>query len=358
MAGRIVDLRSDAITTPTDAMWEAMRSAELGWASAGQDPTVRELENEAARLAGKEAALYVLTGGMANLVALMTHTERGDQILLDSWSHILWCEEWSFAYIAGLTHRALDGHRGQPTPSGVADAMAESLYRHRPNTSLLCLENTDNMYSEAATPQQVHELSDVARELGLATHLDGARVLSACVALDVGLDEMLSPVDSAMVSLNKGLSAPGGALLVGTAAFINKAKLNVRRLGGSSFHQAGIHAAAGLVALREMIPQLAEDNRRAALLARSLQEIEGITLDRGDAPTNMVIAELAADLMPAQTFVDALAEHGVLAYVSRERSVRFVTHRHIDDDEIAWAVAAVASVVGEAQARAEGVSAS
>jgi threonine aldolase len=202
------------------------------------------------------------------------------------------------------------------------------------------------MFSEAATPQQVRELSDVAHDLGLSTHLDGARVLSACVALDVALDEMLSPVDSAMISLNKGLSAPGGAVLVGTASFIDRAKLNVRRLGGSSFHQAGIHAAAGLVALREMMPQLAEDNRRAGLLARSLQEIEGITLDRGGAPTNMVIAVLAADLMPAQAFVDALAEHGVRAYVSRERSVRFVTHRHVDDEGIARAAAAVASVVG------------
>jgi threonine aldolase len=176
---------------------------------------------------------------------------------------------------------------------------------------------------------------------------NAARTIPSTVpVLDVALHEMLSPVDSAMISLNKGLSAPGGAVLVGTADFIDRAKLNVRRLGGSSFHQAGIHAAAGLVALREMMPQLAEDNRRADLLARSLQEIDGITLDRGDAPTNMVIAVLAADLMPAQAFVDTLAEHGVRAYVSRERSVRFVTHRHVDDEGIARAATAVASVVG------------
>jgi threonine aldolase len=339
-----VDLRSDAITVPTDGMWEAMRSAKLGWASAGQDPTLLELEAEAARLAGKEAALYVFTGGMANLVALMTHTVRGDQIVLESSSHILWCEGWGFAQLCGLTHRAIAGSRGQMSPASISEAVTDGVYGHRPRTSLLCLENTDNTFGEAVGPRYVTEVSDLAHELGLAVHLDGARVLNACVALDVELRDMLASVDSAVISLNKGLSAPGGAILVGTAEFIRQASVNLRLVGGGSFHQAGIHAAAGLVALRELIPQLAEDNRRSALLARSLQGVDGLIVDRGAVPTNMVIVELTPELAPAQAFVDALATHGILAYVSRDTSVRFVTHRHISDEDIVRTATAVASI--------------
>ena len=341
---RPIDLRSDAITTPTDSMWEAMRAADLGWASAGQDTLLVELEETVAKLAGKEKALYVLTGGMANLVALMTHTRRGDQVVLDSRSHILWCEEWGLSYICGLTARSVDGVRGQISPDAVVDAINDSLYRHRPRTSLLCLENPDNTFGEAADVGYVASVSNVAHELGASVHLDGARVLNACAALDVELHDMLAPVDSAMISLNKGLSAPGGAILVGTAEFISEARMNVRRLGGSSFHQCGIHAAAALVAFREMLPQLAEDNRRAAALAEALRHVTGVTVDQGRAPTNMVIVAPDPGLMSARGFVDGLETHGVLGYISGENTVRFVTHRHIDDDDIAHAAEAAAAV--------------
>jgi threonine aldolase len=340
-----IDLRSDAITLPTDAMWDAMRSADLGWASAGEDPALQELEDEGARLTGKEAALFVLTGGMANLVALMTHTTRGDQILLESSSHILWCEEWSFAHICGLVHRAVEGIRGQIRPADVSGMALDSLYRHRPRTSLLCLENTDNTFGEAVGADYVTEVASAAHALDISVHLDGARLLNACVALDVAADEVLAGVDSSVLSLNKGLSAPTGALLVGSADFVRDARANLRRLGGASYHQAGMYAAAGLVALRDMIPQLAEDNRRAALLARLLAGIPGLAVDVGATPTNMVIVRLGPELVAAQEFIDRLALRGVRGYTSRESSVRFVTHRHIDDGDIETAAAEIASVV-------------
>lgn len=313
-----------------------MRTAELGWASAGEDATLLELEATAAELAGKEAALYVLTGGMANLVALMTHTTRGDQVVMEASSHLLWCEEQGLAYICGLVPRTVEGERGQMRADDVAFAINDALYRHRPHTSLVCLENTDNTYGEAVTASYVRDIAAVAHELGAATHLDGARVLSACVELDVELHDMLAGVDTAMISLNKGLSAPGGALLVGTSDFIAKARLNVRRLGGSSFHQCGIHAAAGLVALREMPPQLADDNRRAAALADALSRVEGLTIDRGAGATNMVIVLPDPAVISAAGLVGGLEALGVRAYLSREHSVRFVTHRHISDEDIAY----------------------
>jgi threonine aldolase len=340
-----IDLRSDAITLPTDAMWEAMRSVDLRWASVGEDPTLQELEDEGARLAGKEAALFVLTGGMANLVALMTHTTRGDQILLESSSHILWCEEWSFAHICGLVPRTVEGIRGQIRVADVSGLALDSLYRHHPRTSLLCLENTDNTFGEAVGPDYVTEIASAAHALGISVHLDGARLLNACVALGVAADQVLAGVDSAVLSLNKGLSAPGGALLVGSADFVREARVNLRRLGGASYHQAGILAAAGLVALRDMIPQLAEDNRRAALLARLLAGIPDLEVDIGPTPTNMVIARLGPELVGAQDFVDRLASRGIRGSVSRDSSVRFVTHRHLDDRDIETAATEVASVV-------------
>jgi threonine aldolase len=343
-AERNVDLRSDAITRPTAAMWDAMRAVELGWASAGEDAALHELEATGAELAGKEAALYVLTGGMANLVALMTHTTRGDQVVMDALSHVLWCEEWGLAYVCGLVPRAVEGERGQMRADDVAFAINDALYRHRPHTSLVWLENTDNTYGEAASASYLREVAAVAHELGAATHLDGARVLNACVELDVELHDMLAGADSAMISLNKGLSAPGGALLVGTSDFIAKARLNVRRLGGSSFHQCGIHAAAGLIALREMPPQLADDSRRASALAEALSRVEGLTVDRGGTATNMVIVVPDPAVISATGLVAGLDARGVRAYLSREHSVRFVTHRHVSDEDIAYAAQAAVAV--------------
>ena len=342
---RIVDLRSDAITKPTPEMWRAMQEADLGWASAGEDASVLQLEETAARLSGKEAGLFALTGNMANLAALMSHAERGDQILLEASSHILWCEEWSMSYIVGLFPRVIEGTRGKVEPEAVVHAMRESRYRHQPRTSLLCLENTDNVFGAALTPADIREPASAARDLGAAVHLDGARVLNACVARNVTLGEMLEPVDSAMISLNKGLSAPGGALLVGSAAFIAESRMNLRRIGGGSHHQAGIYAAAALVALDSMIDQLADDNRRARTLANLLEPLQGLRVRPVEVETNVVVVELDPELGTAESFLSELVAQGVVGYVSGPQSVRFVTHREIDDSDIEQAAESVGRTI-------------
>jgi threonine aldolase len=342
---RRIDLRTDAITEPTPAMWRAMEEAKLGWASAGEDDNVAGLEDEGARLAGKDAGLFVLTGNMANLAALMSHAGRGDQILLESTSHVLWCEEWSMTYIAGLFVRPLAGRRGRVEAEAVIQAISESQYRHRPKTALLCLENSDNVFGAALGPEHIEPPARAARELGASVHLDGARVLNACVARDVTLAAMLEHVDSAMISLNKGLSAPGGALLVGPREFIAASRLNLRRLGGASHHQAGIYAAAGLVALTTMMGQLADDNRRAHQLATLLEPLSGLHVDPSEVETNVLVVELAPEFGTSESFLAELAGSGVAGYVSGPQSMRFVTHRHIDDAAVAHAADAVRALV-------------
>lgn len=345
----VVDLRSDAITKPTPEMWRAMQDADLGWASAGEDPSVRQLEEAGARLSGKEDCVFVLTGTMANLAALMSHAERGDQVLLEASSHILWCEEWSMSYIVGLFPRALAGTRGKVEPEEVVRAVRESKYRHRPRTSLLCLENTDNIFGAALTPADIDGPASAARDLGVAVHLDGSRVMNACVACGVGLADMLAPVDSAMISLNKGLSAPGGALLVGPSEFIAQSRLNIRRLGGASHHRAGIYAAAGLAALDQMPEQLREDNRRAKTLASRLELLSRLRVSAGEVETNIVVVEIDPELGAAEDFLAELAGKGVLGYALGPRSVRFVTHRHIGDGDVERAADSVARVVGRGE---------
>jgi threonine aldolase len=231
----VIDCRSDVITTPTEAMWEAMRSAQMGWGMQGEDPSINELQAYAADLTGMEAALYVPSGTMANLVALMTHTNRGDHILLEAYSHILWSEEWSFAYVCGLVPKRLRSELGVIEPRAVHDAIGELRFGHRPPFRLLCLENTHNMAGGTLTsPSQTAALAAVAHENGIAVHVDGARILNACVALDVPLQAFASHVDTLSINLNKGLSAPGGALLCGPESLIQESRKNLKRIGGWS----------------------------------------------------------------------------------------------------------------------------
>jgi threonine aldolase len=343
-----VDFRTDATTLPTAEMWDAMRGADLGWASAGEDRLTRELEDAAARLSGKQSALFVLTGHMANLTALMSHGERGSQVILEASSHILWCEEWGMSYVAGLIPRPVSGSRGKLAADAIVDAVEASLYRHRPRTSLLCLENTDNIFGAALASADIAEPAEAAHSLGLSVHVDGARIFNACVALDAALAELLEPVDSATIGINKGLSAPGGALLVGSSEFIERCRVNLRRIGGTSYHQAGIYAAAALVALDTMIPRLREDHARAQMLATLLAPLPGLGVDAAEVETNIVVVKIAPALGASDEFVAELAARGVGCYVSGPESVRFVTHRHLGDGDITRAAAVVGQFVQRA----------
>jgi len=330
-----IDLRSDAITRPTNAMWEAMQQAQLGWALVHEDASVNELEAYTARLAGKEAALFVPTGSMANLIALMSHTQRGDQVVMEASSHTLWSEEWGFAYVCGLAPRAITGVQGYMEPSQIETAILDQRFSHRPVTRLLCLENTHNTAGGTVlTGRQTAAMAEAARKHGVAVHLDGMRIFNACAALDQPLQTLVEPVDTVTVGLNKGLSAPGGALLCGSTDFIAQSRINLKRLGGQSLHQAGILAAAGLVALKTMRPQLHQDHRRAQQLAHGLAPIPGLHVDLQSVQTNIVMATVDSALMAADEFVGRLARQNIRVSGYSTQTVRFVTHRHITEADI------------------------
>ncbi len=331
-----IDLRSDAVTQPTDEMWDAMRGAKLGWAATGEDTNVRELEATVAQLVGKEATFLVPSGTTANLLALLGQAERGDQVIVDELSHILWAEECGFAYVGGLVHRAVRQDRGRIAPEDLEAAIRLHSFNHRPKTALVCLENSHNAAGGAALPpDNVSAIARVSHAHGASVHVDGARILNAAAALGVDVKALVRDVDSVSFNLNKGLSAPMGALLCGSQALIDRSRLNFRRIGGGNIHQAGIYAAAGLVALRTMIPQHAIDNRRAQDLATALSHHLGPGCSLHRVETNIVFltAPQAGDLQ------SRLARKGVLVSLAADDTLRLVTHRHIGDREVAAAAA-------------------
>jgi threonine aldolase len=348
--GAVIDCRSDVLTQPTEAMWEAMQSAQMGWGMQNEDSSINELQAYAADLTGMEAALYVPSGTMANLLALMTHTNRGDHVVLDAYSHILWSEEWSFAYICGLVSRTVHGDLGVMAPRDVESAIGERRFNHRPPFRLLCLENTHNMAGGTMmTPAHTEALSSLAHENGIAVHIDGARILNACVALNVSVQTFARHVDTLSLNLNKGLSAPGGALLCGPARFVREGRQNLKRLGGwSAIGKAGLSAAAGLVALQTMIPQLAEDNRRARDLAERLAVLENVEVDLRTVQTNIVMVRVPESLMSAERFLRRLEQSGVRAYDYLPDTVRFVLHRHVDDGDVSRIVEVVRDITANA----------
>jgi threonine aldolase len=336
-----LDLRSDAVTLPTDEMWDAMRGANLGWAHVGEDPAVDELVAVLADLAGKEAGLFVTSGSVGNLIAVMSHAERGDQVVLEESSHIAWCEEWGIAYICGVYPKLIAGKRGVLAAEDVRRVLTEQRLRHIPKTSLICIENTHNLAGGAAiSAAATAEVAEAAREAGCAVHIDGARIFNAVVALDTTLAQLVHG-DSVVVNLNKGFSAPGGAVLLGSTGFVHRCRLNLRRIAALPMQQAGLIAAAGLVGLRTMMPQIAEDNRRARVLGERLAEIPNIGMPFGEVDTNIVICKLTSGTMTAAELVDVLARAGVKALPASETAIRFVTHRHVDDDACEYVAGAV-----------------
>jgi len=322
-------------------MWEAMRRAATRAQPFGEDPFVGELVEVGAHLFGKEAALFVPTCSMANLLALMATTEPGDQVVLESTMHMVWSEGWSLAHPGGVFPRLLSGIRGVPTPEDVADAIAAPRFGRTPRSSLVCLENShNNAGGTVLTRAQMMAIAEVAHRHGAAVHLDGARIFNAAAALSVSVSRLAEAVDTVSVSLNKGLSAPEGALLCGPRRIIDRARGAAERLGATSLHKAGIAAAAALVGLTTMADRLADDNNRAASLATHISEVPGLAVDLTTVQTNIVLIELTG-AVAAAAFVARLAEQGVLALVRSPRHARFVTHRLIDDADVAKAAKAV-----------------
>jgi threonine aldolase len=330
-AGRVIDLRSDTITRPTEAMREAMARAEVGDDVYGEDPTVNALEAEAARRMGKTAGLFVPSGTMANLLGVMAQTQKGDEVIVDSEAHIYHNEAGALSAVGGTIPKPL------PTEWGcISGAQLEAALRpadpHYPPTRLVCIENTHNRHGGVAIPaEQIDDLADAAHRHGIRVHLDGARIFNAAVALGVAASWLAAPVDSVTFCLSKGLSAPVGSVLCGDAEFILRAR-RFRKMLGGGMRQAGIIAAAGLVALEQMIDRLADDHRLARQLAEALAPLDGLRIDLPRVQTNMVRVDL--ERHDGRTIVGRLRERGVRVSTAWRSRLRLVTNRHVTPDDV------------------------
>ncbi|MGP8080954.1 MAG: low-specificity L-threonine aldolase [Dehalococcoidales bacterium] len=335
---KIIDLRSDTVTHPTDAMRQAMFTAEVGDDVFGDDPTVNRLEGMAARKIGKEAALFTASGTMSNLIAVLTHTQHGNEIILGSESHIFWYEVGGAAALGGVVMRTVpNDNNGQLALDDIEKAIRDKTNIHYPETTLLCLENTHNRCGGAVlTPEYTESAVQLAHRHGLKVHLDGARIFNAAVALGVPVTELTGGVDSVGFCLSKGLSAPIGSLLCGNKDFIERARKRRKMLGGG-MRQVGIIAAAGIVALETMIDRLAEDHANARKLAEGLRQINGITVTQEKVPTNIVMFDLSRSL-PANRFVAKLASFGVKFTGRGGNSFRAVTNRMVNTADIEYAL--------------------
>jgi threonine aldolase len=338
MNNSMIDLRSDTVTHPTDNMRKAMASAEVGDDVYGEDPTINRLEERAAELMGREAAVYVPTGTMGNQIAIHLHTHPGSEVVAEAGSHIFNFEMGAMATLSGALPRAIDTADGILAPDQVETAI-QPRAGYRTPTSLVVLENSHNLAGGRITPpERMAELIAVARKHDLPVHLDGARIHNAAAALGTTAEELSSGCDTVMFCLSKGLGAPVGSILVGSNDTIVEAR-RIRKMFGGGMRQAGIIAAAGLVALDEVMPLLAEDNRRAHDLAVGLADIPAVILDPDTVETNIVFFSLAEDApMDAGALAARLAEQDLLCHPLGGDSIRMVTHYHISDEDISRAV--------------------
>jgi len=331
----VIDLRSDTVTVPSPEMRRAIAEAPVGDDVFGEDPTVRRLEALAAERTGKEAALFVASGTMSNLVAIMAHCDRGDEAMVGSEAHVLHYEVAGAAAVAGVQLReAPNDARGRIDPDAV-QALVRGQNVHMPRTALLCLENTHNRCGGAAISlEDTETLAAVAQRNGLRVHIDGARIFNAALALNTTVAALATPADSVGFCLSKGLGAPVGSVLCGPADFIARARRMRKTLGGG-MRQAGIIAAAGVFALQHMVDRLAEDHANAKLLARGLADLPMVDLDPEAVDTNIVIFGVRGD---AAGFVRSLKDAGVLASIPGPGRVRMVTHFGIERADVEAAV--------------------
>lgn len=349
----MIDLRSDTVTVPTSAMREAMANAPVGDDVYGEDPTVNALQDEVAALFGKEAGLFVASGTMGNLVSVMTHCGRGDEMILGKESHIFRYEAGSAAAYGGIQPNTLTVQPDGTLPLDGIRAAIRPDNPHMPVTRLICLENTHGGACGAPVPRSyIDAVAEIARANNLRLHIDGARIFNAAAALDTTVADLCAPADSVSVCLSKGLCAPVGSVIVGSRAFIDQA-IRIRKSVGGGMRQAGILAAAGLIAVREMSTRLAEDHAHARALAEGLARIPGVAIDLAQVRTNMLYFRLTDDAgLDAETLANRLqTEYGIVIrpYSSAERNFRLVTHYWIRRDHITQVVDAVRAVLAGAQ---------
>ncbi len=336
----MIDLRSDTVTRPTQAMREAMVQAPVGDDVYGDDPTVIRLETLAAQAMGKEAALFVASGTMGNQLAVMTHTRPGDEIICGAMCHIIQHEVGGHARLSGVSAYLVDTADGPITAEQVRSCVRDPDDIHLPRTTLLCLENAMSD-GTLATAEQTAQAANAAHALGLKVHLDGARIFNAATALNTTARELVASVDSVMFCLSKGLCAPVGSMLCGSKEFIARARKNRKMLGGG-MRQAGVLAACGILSINEMTKRLADDHRNARTMADALAKIPGVSL-LVPVQTSMVWVNVDAPGFDNAAFVGYLKAHNVLINGDAQARYRFVTHRDVSEGDVLEA----AGIIGE-----------
>ena len=336
-----IDLRSDTVTQPTPKMRQAMMNAQVGDDVYGQDPTVNRLQEMLAERTGLEAGLLMPSGTMSNQIAIAVHTKRGQEVIAPEGAHIYEYELGSMAVISGALPRLVPAPLGIPEVEAIRSAIHRSI--HQAPTGMIVLENTHNKSGGTVVPlERCHEVSRLAQEEGLPLHLDGARAANAAAALNASLADLCAPFDSVSLCLSKGLAAPVGTVLLGSKDFIKEAHRYRKMLGGG-MRQAGVLAAAGIVAVEEMMGRLSEDHERARGLAESLAKLSEVTLDLSTVQTNMIYFQV----QNAAALADKLAEQGVLCNALGPQTIRLVTHYHISDEDVSRTIEVIRNTLAQ-----------
>jgi threonine aldolase len=339
-----IDLRSDTVTKPTQAMRQAMYEAEVGDDVFGDDPTVNRLEEVAAERCGKESSLFVPSGSMANFLSLLTHCQRGDEVILGDDSHIFVHEQGSTAALGGIHARPVKNTEdGRLLIADIKRAINPDDI-HRARTRVIALENT--WHGSILRPDYLGQVASVASEHSLKMHLDGARIFNAAVALDIPVAKLTKDFDSVQFCFSKGLSCPVGSIICGNKAFIKQARRN-RKLVGGAMRQVGILAAACLVALDQMIERLAEDHQNAQKLAQGLADIAGLEVSPESTETNIVLAGVSKPGLSATALVERLEKDGILVLTFDENRIRAVTHYGITEKDILETIDAFKQALSE-----------
>jgi len=345
MSEKIIDLRSDTVTKPSPAMRRAMADAEVGDDVYLEDPTVNRLQARAAEIFGREAGLFVASGSMGNLTCIMAQTSRGQEVICEAAGHIYNYEMGSMAALAGVLPRLVAGTEGILTWERIAPAIREKVY-YRPQTGLISLENSHNMAGGTVYPTEIaEEICDRAHEAGIAVHLDGARIFNAAVYLKQDVATITKKFDSVQFCLSKGLGAPVGSMIVGSKDFVDRCRV-IRKMLGGGMRQAGVIAAAGLVALEEGPTGLSADHDNAQILAQGLARIPGVQIDPKKIQTNIVIFDIGKTAMTSSQFVDQLGKRLVLTGAVDPNRVRLVTHKDVNRSDCERAVAVIGEVLG------------
>ena len=336
------DFRSDTVTRPTEAMKQAMMNAELGDDVLGDDPTVQKLEEMSAQLLNKEAALFVPSGTMGNTIALKLAAGEGKGVIMEEKCHIFHFEAGNVARIALSLPQTLPSNKGEIPLELLETSINVALREHMPQTTAITLENTHNLWGGLILSLDYMEgVHHLAKRFNLHMHLDGARIFNAAVALNVSAAEIAKYFDSIMFCLSKGLSSPIGSMLVGNQDFIKEARALRKSLGGG-MRQVGMIAAAGIVSITEMVDRLVEDHQRARALAAAISDIKDLDINLEDVQTNMIKIKL--NTLDATAFLNKLAQEQVMALPFSHNSVRFVTHKDIDDTDVEKAARVIRGV--------------